>query len=160
MAHEYSAQIIWTRGGEAFTDGRYNRGHLWRFDGIEIPASASPQVVRPPFSRADAIDPEEALVASLSSCHMLFFLYFAAKDGLLIDRYSDRAVGILGKNEAGRDAMVEVKLRPDIAFAGDAVPAEHIHALHERAHDACYIANSVTARITIEPPDPAQETSH
>ena len=155
MAHEYLAEIRWARDGAAFLDGRYSRAHRWIFDGeIEVPASSSPLVVRAPFSREDAVDPEEAFVASLASCHMLFFLFFAAKDGFLIDAYTDRAVGVLGKRDDGRVAMTEVKLRPDIAFVGGKRPTpEQILALHHRAHEACYIANSVTSAIAIETPE-------
>src|ERR1700751_296022 len=104
MAHEYSADVIWTReDGAPFTDNRYSRAHVWRFDGgVEVPASSSPMSVKLPLSRADAVDPEEALVAALSSCHMLFFLDFAAHAGFVVDRYEDAAVGVMGKNERGK----------------------------------------------------------
>src|SRR5918992_1202143 len=108
MAHEYRATVCWTReDGAAFTDGRYSRGHVWRFDGgLEVPASSAPASVPPPFSRPDAVDPEEAFVAALSSCHMLFFLFFAAKAGFRIDRYTDEAIGEMGKNSKGATAML------------------------------------------------------
>lgn len=156
MAHEYSAEVVWSRDGSAFTVGQYSRAHLWRFDGIEVAASSSPLTVRPPLSRPDAIDPEEAFVASLSSCHMLFVLFYAAKDGYLIESYVDRALGTLDRDDRGRQSMVEVKLRPEIVFGGALRPdAAAIQALHDRAHHSCYIANSVTARVTITPTDPA-----
>ncbi|MCC6735956.1 MAG: OsmC family protein [Bauldia sp.] len=156
MAHEYSAEIVWSRGDSVYRGGRYSRAHLWRFDGIEVPASSSPLSVRPPFSRLDAIDPEEAFVAALSSCHMLFVLYYAAKDGLVVESYVDRAVGILDRNADGRDAIVEVRLRPEIVFGGELRPdAAAIQTLHDRAHHSCYIANSVTAKVTITPIEPA-----
>src|SRR5580700_8790079 len=103
MAHEYRADVVWTRGDAAFLDNRYSRAHVWRFDGgVEVPASSSPLSVRLPLSRADAVDPEEALVAATASCHMLFFLSFAAKGGFLVERYEDAAVGVMTKNEHGR----------------------------------------------------------
>jgi organic hydroperoxide reductase OsmC/OhrA len=162
MAHEYFAEIIWSRSASDFPDGRYSRAHVWRFDGAEIPASASPQVVRLPFSRADAVDPEEALVAAVSSCHMLSFLYLAAKAGHVVQSYVDNAVGVMGRNERGREAITDITLRPAIVFAGKEPDADQLHALHEHAHDDCYIANSVTARIRVEAREPAtaKETSH
>src|ERR687894_44046 len=104
MAHEYRATVRWIReAGAAFTHQKYGRGHVWRFDGgLEVPASSAPSSVPLPFSRADAVDPEEAFVASLSSCHMLFFLFFAAKRGFVVDRYEDQAVGMMDKNERGK----------------------------------------------------------
>ena len=94
MAHEYRASILWQRDGAAFTDNKFSRAHVWRFDGgIEVPASASPSVVRPPYSRLEAVDPEEAFVAALSSCHMLTFLFLAAREGLVVDSYRDEAIG-------------------------------------------------------------------
>lgn len=155
MAHEYSAEIRWTRDSAAFLDGRYSRAHKWVFDGeIEVPASSSPLTVRVPYSREDAVDPEEALVAAVASCHMLFFLFHAAKSGFLIDTYTDRAIGILGKTASGRVAMTEIKLRPDIAFAGEKRPTvEDLAALHERSHHDCYISNSLTSTITVETQD-------
>jgi organic hydroperoxide reductase OsmC/OhrA len=155
MAHEYLAEIRWTRDNAAFLDGRYSRAHRWVFDGeIEVPASSSPLTVRVPFSKEDAVDPEEALVAAVASCHMLFFLFHAAKAGFLIDAYTDRAIGILGKNEAGRVAMTAIKLRPDIAFVGEKRPTpDELLALHERSHADCYISNSLTSTITVETPD-------
>ncbi len=152
----YTATVVWQRAtDERFVDNRYSRAHEWRFDGGSvIGASSSPQVVRLPFSRADAVDPEEAFVASLSSCHMLFFLWFAAADGHVIDRYEDDAVGELGKNAAGADAMLRVILRPSIDWSGTHPTPEAIADLHHRAHNACFIANSVTTEVTVEPGDP------
>src|SRR5437660_12862742 len=98
VAHEYRALVLWTRGDAAFTDRRYSRAHVWRFDeGVEVPASSSPETVRLPLSRADAVDPEEAFVASLASCHMLFFLDFAARGGFVVDRYEDNPAGLMSK---------------------------------------------------------------
>ncbi|HEY2274560.1 MAG TPA: OsmC family protein [Steroidobacteraceae bacterium] len=151
--HEYQARIHWSRGAAVFTDNRYSRAHRWHFDGgVEVPASSSPQVVRVPLSDEHAVDPEEALVAALSSCHMLFFLSFAAARGLRVDDYSDEASGVLGKNSAGRTAMVRVTLRPRVVFSGEQLPQRaDIEALHHRAHQECFIANSVTTEVRCEP---------
>ena len=150
---KYTATVLWVRPADApFKDNRYSRAHEWRFDGgAVVPASSSPSVVRVPLSNAAAVDPEEALVASLSSCHMLFFLSFAASAGFVIDRYEDEAVGELGKNAGGKMAMLKVSLRPKIAWNGPAPSAEQLDQLHHRAHDACYIANSVTSEIVVDP---------
>jgi organic hydroperoxide reductase OsmC/OhrA len=153
MAHRYSASIDWTRDGADFLDGRYGRGHVWRFDGgVEVPASSSPLHVRLPFSREDAVDPEEAFVAALSSCHMLFFLAFAAKAGFVVDRYLDAAIGEMGRGEDGREFVAHVSLRPSVTFAGEAPSVEALAHLHHQAHEACYLANSVRSAITIDPP--------
>jgi organic hydroperoxide reductase OsmC/OhrA len=152
MTHEYRATVRWMRqDGEAFTDSRYNRAHLWAFDGgLEVPASAAPGNAPPSLSRADAVDPEEAFVAALSSCHMLFFLYFAAKDGLTIDRYEDDAVGVMAKNERGKLFVARVTLNPAIAFSGPKTPTSHeIADLHHRSHEECFIANSVRTEVTV-----------
>lgn len=151
--HEYQATVFWQRrDGEKYTDNRYSRAHEWRFDGgVAVPASSSPSVVPPPFSAANAVDPEEAFLASLASCHMLFFLFHAAKKGFVIDRYEDQAVGVLGKNAQGRMAMVKVSLRPNISWGENKKPtAEELSALHEQAHHDCYIANSVTSEVVVE----------
>lgn len=152
----YTATIVWRRAAdERFVDNRYSRAHEWRFDGgAVVGASSSPQVVRLPFSRAAAVDPEEAFVASLSSCHMLCFLSSAAADGHVVDRYEDEAVGELGKNAAGADAMLRVVLRPTIDWSGTPPTPEAIAGLHHRAHAACFIANSVTTKVTVEPAEP------
>ena len=155
--HEYQARIHWERGGAPFTDRRYSRAHSWHFDGgVTVPASSSPHVVRVPMSAENAVDPEEALVAALSSCHMLFFLSFAAGRGLRVDEYTDDAVGAMGTNAAGRNAMVRVTLRPRVAFSGERLPSrDEVAALHHRAHEECYIANSVTTEVRVEPPPDA-----
>lgn len=152
MAHAYKATVRWERGAQIFTDNRYSRGHLWRFDGgIEVPGSSSPLVV-PKFSRLDAIDPEEAFVASLSSCHMLFFLSFAAAKGFRIDSYEDQAVGEMGKNAKGKLYVSKVTLHPDIVFSGDTHPSDSdVAALHHRAHEECFIANSVLTDVVTAP---------
>jgi organic hydroperoxide reductase OsmC/OhrA len=152
MAHEYRATVRWTRqDGEAFTDNRYGRGHLWSFDGgIEVPASSAPSSVPLPLSRADAVDPEEALVAAISSCHMLFFLSLAAKRGFTVDRYEDQAIGVMEKNERGKLFVSRVMLDPSIDFSGPHTPSpDEIAELHHRAHEECYIANSVRTEVTV-----------
>jgi organic hydroperoxide reductase OsmC/OhrA len=149
--HQYEARIRWQRNGATFTDRRYSRGHEWSFDGgITVPASSSPLSVRLPLSVAEAVDPEEALVAAASSCHMLSFLYFAAKGGFVVDSYEDDAVGLMEKNAAGKLAITHITLRPAIAFAGTAPSAGELHALHHAAHEECYIANSLKAEVVVE----------
>ena len=153
MAHEYKALIAWQRGaGEPFTDLKFSRAHQWSFDGgITVPGSSSPLSVRLPYSRAEAVDPEEALVAALSSCHMLTFLYLAAKQGLVVDSYEDDAVGVMTKNARGKLFISKVTLRPHISFAGDRQPsATQLDELHHHAHEECYIANSVLTEVVIE----------
>jgi organic hydroperoxide reductase OsmC/OhrA len=151
--HEYRARIHWERGAAAFTDHRYSRAHRWQFDGgVDVPASSSPQVVRVPLSDEHAVDPEEALVAALSSCHMLFFLDFAARKGLRVDEYTDEATGIMGKNSAGRIAMLSVTLHPRVSFSGERTPTRaDVDSLHHRSHEECFIANSVTTEVRCEP---------
>jgi organic hydroperoxide reductase OsmC/OhrA len=155
MAHEYTATVSWRRGSsEPFTDNKYSRAHTWTFDGgVTMPASSSPLSVRLPLSRADAVDPEEAMVASLSSCHMLTFLYLAAKQGHVIESYEDAAVGIMSKNERGKLFISKVTLRPRIVFSGPKQPsAAELAQLHHHAHEECYIANSVRTEVVVEPP--------
>ena len=135
--HAYLATVAWSRDGHKFTDNRYSRAHEWRFDGGAcIPASSSPSVVPLPLSVAAHVDPEEALVASASSCHMLFFLSFAAHAGLVVERYVDHAAGYMGKNASGKLVMQRIVLQPQIAFAGERRPdATELEALHHRAHE-------------------------
>jgi organic hydroperoxide reductase OsmC/OhrA len=148
----YQATVHWQRGDAEFSGGRYSRGHIWHFDGgIEVRASSSPQVVPPPRSIAEAVDPEEAFVVSLSSCHMLWFLSIAASAGLVVDSYHDEAIGTLAKNAEGRLAMTKVVLRPRIAWGGAAPSAEQLAELHERAHHECFLASSVKTEIVVEP---------
>jgi organic hydroperoxide reductase OsmC/OhrA len=151
MSHEYKATVRWTRDGAAFTDQKYSRGHVWRFDGgVEVPASSAPASVPLPYSRAEAVDPEEAFVASLSSCHMLFFLFLAAKAGFVVDSYEDHAVGVMTKNERGKLFVSKVTLDPKIAFSGDKRPSpEEIAGLHHRSHEECFIANSVRTEVVV-----------
>jgi organic hydroperoxide reductase OsmC/OhrA len=150
---EYTARITWQRGDAAFTDNRYSRGHTWAFDGgVEVPASSSPHSVRLPYSIEAAVDPEEAFVASLSSCHMLTFLYLAAKAGYRVDSYDDNAIGILEKNAVGKMAVTRVTLRPLIRFSGEKKPSrEALNDLHHHAHEECFIASSVKTDVTCEP---------
>lgn len=150
---EYRASICWQRDGQNFMDNRYSRLHQWQFDGgITLRASSLPHVVPLPFSLEDAVDPEEALVASLSSCHMLWFLSIAAKKRFCVDDYQDHAVGTMGVNRAGKTAMLDVTLRPQVTFSGEKQPtAEQYAQLHELAHDACYIAHSVNFPVNCEP---------
>jgi organic hydroperoxide reductase OsmC/OhrA len=156
MTSRHTARVVWTRDDAPFTDLRYPRAHRWHFDGgAEVRASSSPHSVRVPLSDPAAVDPEEAFVASLSSCHMLWFLALAAKRGFVVERYDDNAGGTLAPDAAGRKAMTTVVLRPAITWAGQAPDAETIAALHEAAHHECYIANSVTTRIVVEPAEPA-----
>jgi organic hydroperoxide reductase OsmC/OhrA len=153
MSHKYEARVTWSRQGtEKFTDNRYSRVHEWSFDGgITLRASSSPSVVPLPLSAADAVDPEEALVASASSCHMLYFLFFAAKKGFVVDRYEDEAFGVLEKNEAGKMFMSRITLRPKVTFSGDKTPsADELNALHHSAHEECFIATSLKSEMVIE----------
>ena len=151
---EYTAQVSWRRDAlEAFTDNRYSRRHELRFDGGAVVAgSSSPNVVPLPLSDASAVDPEELFVASLASCHMLWFLSLAARQGWRVDHYEDQASGTLGRNAGGRLAMTRVTLRPRVRFIGERLPrAAEVQAVHDEAHEACFIANSVTAEVRCEP---------
>lgn len=153
MAATYLATVEWRRGDEAFSDNRYRRAHVWRFDGgAEVRASSSPHAVPVPLSDPAAVDPEEAFVASLSSCHMLWFLSLAAKRGLVVDGYVDPAVGIMDRNAEGKLAMTRVTLHPAVRFAGPRIPdAAEIRELHDRAHHECFIASSVRTDVVCEP---------
>lgn len=148
----FSAEVTWKRASQPFLDQRYSRAHAWRFDGgLEVPASSSPLSVPAPMSDPAAVDPEEALVASVSSCHMLFFLAFAAKGGFVVDEYRDSPEGIMDKNAAGKMAMVRFILRPALVFSGERRPtAAELGSLHHAAHEHCYIANSLLAEVLIE----------
>ncbi len=149
----YTATIRWSRtDDEDFGKGQYSRAHEWAFDGgAVVPASASPHVVLAPFSNAAGVDPEEAFVASLASCHMLFLLDFARRAGFVVDSYMDEAEGVLGKRDDGKMAMTRITLRPRIVWGGDKVPgAAEAAALHHQAHESCFIANSVTTEVVVE----------
>jgi organic hydroperoxide reductase OsmC/OhrA len=150
---EHTAVVEWEREGAMFTDNRYSRAHRWRFDGgVEVPASSSPHVVPLPLSVSAAVDPEEALVASLSSCHMLWFLSIAAGRGFLIESYRDHAVGRLGNDASGKLAMTRVTLRPEVEFGGERRPsADEVTEMHHESHERCFIANSVKTAVVCEP---------
>lgn len=152
MTH-YTAEVLWLRNEGDFAGNRYSRRHLLRFDGgLEVPGSSSPHVVPLPMSDAAALDPEEAFVSSLSSCHMLWFLSIAAKRKFCVDRYFDAAEGVMEKNADGKMAMTQVTLRPDVEFSGEHQPTrEELDRLHHEAHDACFIANSVKTEVRCEP---------
>ena len=153
MTYEYRATVEWKRQGVAFFDNKYSRGHVWRFDGgDEVLASSAPASVPLPYSVAAAVDPEEALAAATSSCHMLFFLGFAAKQCFVIDRYLDEAIGSMSRNDHDKLYVSEIVLSPDVTFGGSKQPSEHeLKALHHHAHEECYIANSVKAEIIVRP---------
>jgi organic hydroperoxide reductase OsmC/OhrA len=150
---EYTATVSWERKGEVFTDNRYSRAHVWAFDGgLSVPASASPHVVPLPMCDPAGVDPEEAFIAAISSCHMLWFLSIAAKRGFLVEAYTDRAVAVMERIEQGRLAITRATLRPEIRFGGSKGPtAEEMRAMHDEAHERCFIANSVNTRIAVEP---------
>ena len=150
---EYYAEILWNRGqDEIYTDNKYSRAHQWKFnDDITVAATASPHIVPAPYSVAENVDPEQAFVASLSSCHMLFFLDLCAKKSIIIDHYQDNAVGIMDKNQEGRIAITKVILRPKVTFSGDNIPTlEEQEILHDKAHHFCFIANSVKSEVVTE----------
>jgi len=150
----HAATVLWTRHpDEGFVDNKYSRAHRWSFDGgAVVEASSAPTVVPPPLSRPEAVDPEEAFVASLSSCHMLFFLYHAARFGAVVDRYEDAAVGETAKTDRGKLWIARVVLRPQITWGPGPVPGPaDLEALHQRAHDDCYIANSVKTEVVVTP---------
>lgn len=148
---EHVATIAWTRGDQPFSDKRYSRAHDWTFDGgAVVRGSSAPTSVRAPFSDPAAVDPEEAMVASLSSCHMLWFLDFAARAGLVVDHYQDQASGMLGHDAAGKRYMIAVTLRPATTFSGRQPDQAELDHLHHEAHESCDMANSVRATITVE----------
>jgi len=150
---EYSAEVSWElKPVDDFISNRYSRGHLWKFDGgAEVIASSSPQVVPLPNSVEEAVDPEEAFVASLSSCHMLWFLALAAQRKYIVKKYLDKAAGTMAKNAEGKLAMTEVVLRPHVEFEKETCPdREHLANLHHEAHERCFIANSVKTVVRVE----------
>lgn len=146
---DYRAEVVWERGDDDFLSGHYSRRHLMRFDGgAEVAGSASPQVVPVPLSDAAAVDPEEAFVAALASCHMLFFLSIAANRKFCVERYRDAAVGTMATNADGKLAMTEVTLRPVVEFSGERLPTQQeLDRMHHRSHELCYIANSVRSEV-------------
>ena len=153
MAHLHTALIRWHVVDADFLGKRYSRAHTWTFDGgAVVPASSSPHVVPVPMSDAAAVDPEEAFVASLSSCHMLWFLDIASRAGYAVDSYEDAAEGRMGRNAVGKLVVDLVTLRPRARFAGARVPdAARLAALHHEAHEECFLANSVRCEIRCEP---------
>jgi organic hydroperoxide reductase OsmC/OhrA len=152
MSH-YSAETIWERKDANFLDNRYSRRHVLRFDGgLEVPGSSSPSVVPLPMSDASALDPEEAFVSSLSSCHMLWFLTMAVKRKFCVDRYFDAATGVMEKNAEGKVAMTVVTLHPEVTFSGEKLPTRaELDKMHHDAHEACFIASSVKTDVRCEP---------
>ena len=148
----YTATIRWSRTGDGeFTKGQYSRAHEWAFDGgVVVPAGPSPHIVPEPWGNPTGVDPEEAFVASLSSCHMLFFVDFARRAGLTLDDYVDEAEGVMEKRADGKMAMTVVTLRPRLSWSGEPPNAEKLAELHHKAHEACFIANSVTTEVRIE----------
>ncbi|MGE0740618.1 MAG: OsmC family protein [Hyphomonadaceae bacterium] len=148
----YTATISWKRGDAAFSDGKYSRAHEVSFDGgVKVAGSSSPHVVRVPLSREDAVDPEEMLVAALSTCHMLTFLDIARRAGFVVDSYDDIAEGVMAKDDRGRLAVTKVTLKPKIAWSGEKQPsAADLHDLHHKSHELCFIANSFRGEVVIE----------
>ena len=147
----YTADLEWVRGEQDFIGNGYSRRHRIRFDGgVEIPGSSSPHVVPVPRSDPSAVDPEEAFVASIASCHMLTFLWLAGRQGFEIESYEDDAVGVMTKNERRIPWVSAVTLNPRIAYIGDKRPTRDEEAkLHHDAHEQCFIANSVKTEITV-----------
>lgn len=150
---EFSAVVSWARDGAYFPDNTYSRVHTWTFDGgTEVPASPSPHFVPAPMSAEAAVDPEEAFVASLSSCHMLFFLSIAAKRGFIVDTYKDDAIGVMEKADDGKLSITRVTLRPTVHYSGDTRPtADQDADIHHEAHGECFIARSVKTEVLCEP---------
>jgi organic hydroperoxide reductase OsmC/OhrA len=150
---QHKATIKWAFSGQDFLKGRFSREHTWTFDGGQtVTASASPSVVPAQFCNVAGVDPEEAFVASLSSCHMLTFVYLASRKGFGISAYEDEAVGTMTKNAEGRMWISSVTLAPRVTWSGDKRPTpEEEHALHEAAHHECFISNSVKTEIVVAP---------
>ena len=148
----HHATIRWFASpGEDFAKGQYSRAHSWNFDGLtNVAASASPHIVPMPWANPDAVDPEEAFVASVASCHMLFFLDFARRGGVVVTGYEDEAEGVMEKSEDGKVRITRVTLRPKIVYAGTEPDEATVDELHHKAHEACFIANSITSEVAIE----------
>ena len=148
----YFAKVTWTRGNAEFLKQQYSRGHTWHFDeGLAVPASASPHAVRAPHAVAAAVDPEEAVVAALSSCHILFALSLLTKHGAVVESYEDAAEGVMEKRPDGKTALTRVTLKPVVTVSSGAPDAELFAKLHHDAHEECYIANSVNFPVFVEP---------
>lgn len=148
---EHTAIISWKRNNDDFLKGRYSREHTWTFDGgAVVAASPSPAVVPAPWSNPANVDPEEAFVASISSCHMLTFLHLASRQGFQVDSYHDEAAGVMTKNEKGVPWISAVTLQPKIVYGGNKLPApEDEERLHHLAHEQCFIANSIKTQVTV-----------
>ena len=148
----YRATIDWAFAGEDFLRHRYSREHTVTFEhGTVVPGSASPHIVRAPWSRADAMDPEAAFTAALSQCHMLWFLDIAARAGFSVLSYRDAAEGVLDKGPEGKLVMTRVTLRPAVTFDGRQPTPQDLAHLHHRAHEECFLANSVKTEVVVEP---------
>jgi organic hydroperoxide reductase OsmC/OhrA len=148
---EHKARITWKRTSPDFLSGKYSREHTWTFDGgLTVPASPSPSVVPTPFSNPANVDPEEAFVAAISSCHMLTFLYLAGKAGFQVDSYDDEAVGVMTKNERGVPWISAVTLHPKVVYSGGKLPTPaDKERLHHLAHEQCFIANSIKTEVHV-----------
>jgi organic hydroperoxide reductase OsmC/OhrA len=148
----HTAIISWKRTSPDFLKGRFSREHTWAFDGgLTVPASPSPLVVPAPYSNPAHVDPEEAFVASVSSCHMLVFLFLAARQGFQVESYRDEAAGVMSKNDRGLSWISAITLRPEIVYGGDKIPAPaDVDRLHHLAHEQCFIANSIKSEVTVE----------
>ena len=145
----FSAEVSWQRGDGDFAGGRYSRGHSWHFDGgLSVPASASPHNVPLPYALAENVDPEEAFVAALSSCHMLFYLWLASKRGIVIDSYVDVATGIMEKVD-GKMIVARIELKPSVVYSGEKPDRVAEEKLHHEAHELCFLANSVKTVIDV-----------
>ncbi len=151
MSH-HKATIRWKRESPDFLKGKYSREHTWTFDGgMTIPASPSPSVVPVPYSNPAHVDPEEAYVAAVSSCHMLTYLYLAGRSGFTVDNYDDQAVGVMTKNEKGSQWISSIMLRPQIIYSGEKLPSPtEEKELHHKAHEQCFIANSIKTNVMVE----------
>ncbi|MBS0570402.1 MAG: OsmC family protein [Proteobacteria bacterium] len=147
-----TAKLHWRRGTAGFGKGHYPRAHVWHFDGgATVHASASPDIVPAPWSDASAVDPEEAFVAALASCHMLWFLSLASAKGFVVDSYEDEAVATMREIAPGKPMVAEVVLRPCATFdSAHAATREQLDALHHEAHERCFLANSVRTKIRVE----------
>ena len=149
----YFAKLNWQRGEQPFTDNQYSRGHTWSFDGgVTVPASSSPHIVPLPYSVEENVDPEEAFVAALSSCHMLFFLSIAAKKRYCVDSYEDNPEGVMSEDANGKQAMTRVTLKPKVVFSGERQPNDaQLDKLHHLAHESCFLARSVKSELLVAP---------
>jgi len=150
---EHTATISWHCTSPDFLGGRYSREHTWTFDGgVTVQASPSPAVVPLPYSNPAYVDPEEAFVAALSSCHMLTFLHLACRLGFQVENYRDNAMGVMSKNDRGVQWVSLVTLQPRITYRGDTLPTDDDEQrLHHMAHEQCFISNSVKTEIRVIP---------